>query len=76
MIASISAKKLEMNITELWSGITLNAAHALNLKDQGAIKVGLKPRFSLFKCQTVDEITYSWGRNFNRSIEEYLPTHS
>lgn len=64
LIASLSAKNMDFNIAQLWSAITLNAAHALDLKDQGALIKGLKPRFSIFNCDSVDKITYSWGRNF------------
>lgn len=72
LIASISAKKLEMNIAEIWAAITLNAAHALGLENQGAIKVGMRPRFSLFKCHSIDEITYNWGRNLSVPTQEYF----
>jgi imidazolonepropionase len=65
LIASISAKSLGMNIAELWAALCLNSAHALGLKNQGAIITGMSPRFSIFKCESVDEITYSWGRNFS-----------
>jgi imidazolonepropionase len=68
LIASIAAKSLEMNITEVWAAITLNAAAALCYNQQGAVEVGLRPRFSLFKCDSVDEITYSWGRNFATTL--------
>ena len=64
LIASLCAKSMNFNIAQLWSAITLNSAHALGIKDQGAIVEGLKPRFSIFNCKSVDEITYSWGRNF------------
>lgn len=64
LIASISAKNLGFNIAELWSAITLNSAHSLGLKNQGAIIPGLSPRFSIFNCDSVDKITYTWGRNF------------
>ncbi len=63
LIASISAKSLGLNIAELWSAITLNAAHALSLKNQGALVEGLQPKFSIFKCNNIDEITYNWGKN-------------
>ena len=63
LIASISAKSLGLNIAELWSAITLNASHALGLKDQGALRAGLKPHMSIFKCNSIDQITYSWGKN-------------
>jgi imidazolonepropionase len=63
-IASLAAPNLGFNQTQLWAAITLNAAHALGLTDQGAIVRGLKPRFSIFKVPTIDHITYHWGRNF------------
>jgi imidazolonepropionase len=66
LIASLIAphENYKLNIAQLWSAITLNAAHALGLKDQGAILKGQKPRFSLFDVPKASEITYSWGRNF------------
>ena len=68
LVASLAAKNMSFNIAELWSAITLNAAHSLGLNDQGSVRVGQKPRFSLFKCNSIDEVTYSWGRNFAVSI--------
>ena len=68
LLASIAAKNLEMNLCELWASITLNAAAALGKKNQGSIQAGLLPRFSLFKCESVDEITYNWGRNFSTKL--------
>jgi imidazolonepropionase len=65
LLASLAAKNLEMNIAEVWSAICLNSAHALGLLKQGALKEGFKPRFTFFKCNSIDEITYSWGRNFS-----------
>jgi imidazolonepropionase len=62
-IAAISAPTLKMNMGELWCAITLNAAHALGIRDQGAIKVGMSPRFSIFKTNNIDKITYNWGEN-------------
>lgn len=63
MVAALAAPLFKLNQTELWTSITHNAAHALGLDDQGALIQGMKPRFSFFKCNSVDEITYSWGRN-------------
>ncbi|MBF0311994.1 MAG: imidazolonepropionase [Oligoflexia bacterium] len=63
MLASIAAPMYKMNLGELWSAITLNAAHALGLYSQGAIIEGLKPRFTLFKCNSINQITYNWGKN-------------
>ncbi|MCF8058064.1 MAG: imidazolonepropionase [Bacteriovoracaceae bacterium] len=68
LIASLAGPALKLSLAEIWTGITLNAAHSLGLKDQGAILEGMKPRFSLFKVNQVDEITYNWGRNFAISV--------
>jgi imidazolonepropionase len=68
LIASISAAQLKMNQAELWCSITHNAAHALGKRDQGTIIPGYKPRFSLFKTQSLSNLTYSWGRNFAVSL--------
>lgn len=63
MIASIAAPLYKMNLAELWCAITLNAAHAVGIKNQGAIIPGMKPRFSVFNTDSIDRITYSWGKN-------------
>lgn len=63
LLAGISAPMYKMNQAELWCAITLNAAHALGLKKQGAIVEGLKPRFSVFNTDSIDRITYNWGKN-------------
>jgi imidazolonepropionase len=68
LIASIAAAQLKMNQAELWCAITHNAAHALGKTDQGSIISGLKPRFSLFKAQSLSDLTYHWGRNFAVSL--------
>ncbi len=68
LIASMSAAQLKINQAELWCGITLNAAHSLGKTDQGVIKVGMKPRFSLFNVESLAHITYNWGRNFSVSL--------
>jgi len=68
LIAQISAPTLNMNQAELWSSITLNSSHALGILDQGAIIKGMKPRFSLFKCKSIDQITYKWGVNLSEEL--------
>lgn len=68
LLSSLSAKNMGFNIAQLWSAITLNAAHSLNLKDQGSLVEGLKPRFTLFKTESIDEVNYNWGRNLSVSI--------
>lgn len=68
LVASMAAAQLKLNQAELWSGITLNASAALGFKNQGAIIPGMKPRFSLFKTESLSHITYNWGRNFAVSL--------
>ncbi len=65
LIACVSAAQLKLNQAELWAGVTMNAAHALGLTQQGVILPDFKPRFSLFKTSSISHITYSWGRNFS-----------
>lgn len=68
LIASLSAPQMKLTQAELWCGITLNAAHALNYRDQGAIVPGLKARFALFKTESLSHITYNWGKNLRVSL--------
>jgi len=63
LIASIAAPQYKMNVAELWSAITLNAAHALGLKNQGAIVPGLRPRFTVFNTDSIARVSYNWGKN-------------
>lgn len=63
MVASISAAQLKLKQVELWTAITLNASHALGKFKQGALIVGMQPRFSLFKAPTLSHVTYHWGKN-------------
>lgn len=63
LIATLSAPTYKMNFAELWSSITLNAAHSLGLQKQGAIIEGLKPRFTFFKTESIAEITYNSTKN-------------
>ena len=63
LLASIAAPMYKMNQAELWCAITLNAAHALGLKKQGALIEDMTPRFSIFNTDSIDKITYSWGKN-------------
>ena len=64
LIASMSAPSLKLNQAQLWSALTLNAAYALGMTKQGALVKGLKPRFSLFKIESLAKITYHWTENF------------
>jgi imidazolonepropionase len=65
LIASISAFQLKLNQAELWCAITLNAAHALGLKNQGALVPGMAPLFTLFKAESISHVTYNWGKNLS-----------
>ena len=65
LLASIAAPMYKMSQCEMWCSITLNAAHALGFKNQGAIVPGLAPRFSIFNTNKLDSITYSWGKNLS-----------
>ena len=63
-IAAMAAPQYRMNQAQLWAAMTLNGAYALGLKNQGALVPSLAPRFSFFRAESLDEITYSWGGNF------------
>jgi imidazolonepropionase len=67
-LASIAAPTYRMNVAELWSSITLNAAHSLGLTNQGALVPGFSARMSSFKTDYLENITYFWGRNFYQKI--------
>jgi imidazolonepropionase len=62
-LASLAAPHYKLTQVELWTAITLNAAASLGLHTQGAIVPGLKPRFSVFNTDSIDRITYNWGKN-------------
>ncbi len=68
LVASIAAPSLKMNQAELWCAMTLNAAAALGLKDQGALIPGHRPIFSLFRAEDLAEITYNWGVSLSRPL--------
>ena len=64
LVAALAAPVYKTNIAELYAAVTLNAAHALGIKNQGAILENLSPRFSIFNTDKVDNLTYHWGSNF------------
>ena len=64
LIAQLSGKNLKMNSAEIFAGITYNAAHALGLRNQGAIIVGMDAKLSFFKTSSLDMLLYHWGKNF------------
>jgi imidazolonepropionase len=67
-IASIATPTLKLNLCEMWSAITFNAAHALNLFDRGVIKEGFLPLFNLYKIDSIFKISYSWNEDFISSL--------
>lgn len=69
LIASLAAKSMGFNIAQLWAAMTLNPAASLGIEKVGSIQVGHKPFFSLFETESIDHITYSWGRNFSKDLE-------
>ncbi len=72
LIASIAGPLYKMNLCELWASITLNAAKSLGIENQGAIREGLSPRFSIFKTFSLDHITYNWSENFFCPDERFI----
>ncbi len=68
LLASFAATQYKMNIAELICAITLNASHALDLHDQGAIAPGLQPRFSFFATKSIEQLVYNWGRNSSTNL--------
>lgn len=68
LVASMAAPSLKMNQAELWCAMTLNAAAALGLKNQGALVPGHRAIFSLFRAQDLAEITYNWGLSLSRPL--------
>lgn len=68
LISSIAAAQLKMNMAQIWCGITLNAAAALGIKNQGALTAGLKPRFTLFRAPSLAHVSYNWGHNLSSKL--------
>jgi imidazolonepropionase len=68
LIASMASAQMKINQAELWAGITMNAAAALGLYQQGFLSPGQQSRFSLFKVESLAHITYNWGKNFSVSL--------
>jgi len=62
-LACWAAPTYKMNPAELIASITLNPAHSLNLRDQGAITIGMKSRLAVFNCNSLAQLIYDWGIN-------------
>ncbi|MFZ4712880.1 MAG: imidazolonepropionase [Bacteriovoracaceae bacterium] len=62
-LAQFVAPTYKMNRAELIAAITLNASHALNLTNQGALIEGMMPKFSLFKAKNLSDLLYTWNED-------------
>lgn len=62
-LACWAAPTYKMNPAELISSITLNAAHSLDLRNQGAIISGMNSRLAVFNCNSLAQLIYDWGIN-------------
>lgn len=60
LLTQMTAKKMGFNTAELVAAITLNAAHALGLKNIGYLAEGTKPIFTIAKSPSLDKLLYSW----------------
>ncbi len=66
LIMSLAALKMDMTIEEIFTAVTLNAAHALDLSDKlGSIEVGKNADFSIFEANDYSELVYNIGKNLN-----------
>ena len=66
LIMSLAALKMNMTIEEIFTAVTLNAAHALDLSDNlGSIEVGKNADFSVFEADDYSELVYNIGKNLN-----------
>lgn len=52
-----------LSIAEVWQGVTINAATALGLSNQGEIKLGKQADFALWQCDKAESIVYSCTEN-------------
>lgn len=65
-IMSIVLLKMGMTAEEAISGVTINAAKALDInKKTGSIEIGKQADFSIFKANDYSEIFYNIGQNLN-----------
>lgn len=59
--ASILATYQKLSTAEVFAGITFRAAKALNLKDRGILKKGMKADFVVFETDNFQNILYNQG---------------
>ncbi len=66
LIMSLAVLKMKMTAEEVISGVTINAAKALDIsKRTGSIEINKQADFSLFKAEDFSEIVYNIGQNLN-----------
>lgn len=65
-IMSLAALKLKMTAEEIISGVTINAAKALDMnRNTGSIEIGKQADFAVFDVREYQEIIYNIGQNLN-----------
>lgn len=66
LIMSLAVLKMKMTAEEVISGVTINAAKALDISNRtGSIEINKQADFSLFKAKDFSEIVYNIGQNLN-----------
>ena len=69
LIMNMACIYFGLSITEVWQGVTQNAAKALGLDTRiGSIKLGMDADLALWKCENPETIVYSPTENFCRAI--------
>lgn len=65
-IMSLAALKMKMTAEEIISGVTINAAKALDMnRITGSIEIGKQADFAVFKAREYQDIIYNMGQNLN-----------
>jgi imidazolonepropionase len=66
LIMSFAAVNMKMQVEEIISAVTINAAKALDVSNiKGSIEIGKKADFSIFDTKDYTDIIYFVGRNLN-----------
>jgi imidazolonepropionase len=66
LIMSLAVLKMKMTVEEVISGVTINAAKALDISSRtGSIEINKQADFSLFRAKEYSEIVYNIGQNLN-----------